>query len=489
MSGLSIRDLHEAVGGKLSLATLPPLSGSSEPIGRLVTRVEDVRPGDVYWDVAQVRATGAANAEEAFFRGAQGVVASGPHAEPWAGRFSLEIADPCEAMHRFIAVVRQRFAGDVIAVAGHFGKSTTLHLIRTALEQGEPIGVSDGAAIPWDMRLAQLANALTSTESLILVEIGEEPGRSWEDQIADLQPDVLVLPSVPLENTKRVPATDSSTRLRRLVGLLDRLSSDRHVVVNGDEELLRRAADYTTSRTVTVGRSSHCDLIASDVECRDGLVSCRVDGQALSAPLWGRHQIPSMLAAYAVGKIVRHPAARLTQALQQARPLPMRCEVIQTPRFTVINDAGNSRPSTIGPALELLRDIHTQGRRIVVCGELGQEPELSSRACRQVGEAIVSRCGADWLVTWGSQANVIAHAARGAGLPAGRAVCCVDADDGHTRLASLLRDGDVVLVKGQPAQAMQQFVQQLLSQTETVPLKAPPLARGLRESRATLPPG
>lgn len=489
MSGLCIGDLRQHVRGKLSLATLPPLSGLSEPLGRIVTRLADVRTGDVYWDVANVRASGAANAEEAFSRGALGVVTGRPHAEPWAGCFSMEVDNPRDAIIQLIAAARREFTGALIAVAGHLGKSTTLHLIRAALEQGEAIGAAEDATLDQGARLARLANALAGTDETLLVEIGGASREEAEAQIAWLQPDVLVLPSAPLDPSPVAQGTSTRSRMQRLIDMLDQLSGDRQVVVNGDEELLRHAAEYTMSRSISVGRGAHCDVVASAIECRDGRLSCEVDGQRLSVPLWGRHQVPFMLAAYAVGRILNRPAAQLADGLRNAPPLPKRCEVIQTSQYTVINDTGNGRPTTLVPALELLRDIPTPGRRIVVCGELSGEPDPASRDCRQVGEAIVSRCGADWLVTWGHQAGTIIHAARTAGLPAGRAVRCQNAEDGRHRLASLLGDGDVVLVKGAPGPAMQQFVQELLGQTETVSSKAPPSARDSRESRAALPPG
>lgn len=489
MIGLCIRELQAATGGRLSLGMLPPLSGASEPLGRIVARLDDVRPGDVYWDAANLRAAGAANVEAAFYRGAQGGVAGGPHAEPWAGRFSLAVGDPRQALLELIARARREFRAPVIAVVGQVGKSTTLHLIRTALEQAESIGAEADETAAWDVRLARLANALHGPAVPILVEIGAEPGRSWQEQLTSLAPDVVVVISPPADEPPQGDgaADKASTRLS-LIQVLDQLSHDCFVVMNGEDERLRRTAEYTTARTVLVGRSSHCDLLASDVQCRDGWLTCRVEGQTLAAPLWGRHQVASLLAAYAVGRIVRRPPAQVLAALQAARPLPSRCEVIHTSRFTLINDAGDDRAETMRPALELLRDIQTNGRKIVVCGELDVASPVAAAACHQVGEEIVSRCGADWLVAWGAQADELAHAARDAGLPAGRAVCCRNVRDGQTRLASLLGDGDVVLVKGDSA-SMRQLVAQLVAQNESVPGEVPPPARGLRESRATLPPG
>lgn len=473
MSGLSLRELHAAIGGQLALATLPPLGGCSVPLGRIVTALDQITPGDVYWDVENRRASRDWNAEEAFFRGAQGVICSGPRPEPWAGRFTLEVADPAAALEQLVAQLRTNYRGRLIAVAGEVGKSTTLHLIQSAVGRGEAIGIEapvvrDAApSATWPARLAQLVSTLARQTPYALVEVSSDEQGSWCDRVARLVPDVVALTSLPHESHNRnlyQEMTDGRLdRLARVTRALDELPTDRFVVLPGDDPELCAVADCTAARVWTVGRGSQCDLMASDIQCRDGWLSCEVAGQRVAAPLWGRHQIGALLTAFAVGRIVGRPTEQVVESLRASQPLPQRCEVIRTPRYTVINDTGDGRPATVGPALDLLRDVDAPGRRIVVCGDLADLADVEPTASRQIGEAVVTRCGADWLVTWGKHSGQLTHAARDAGLPAGRAVCCQNARDGQTRLASLLREGDVVLVKGQPLAAMRELVAQLVA--------------------------
>lgn len=96
MNHLCIRDLTEIVGGRLRLGCLPPLGGELEPLGPVVVDCSRVKHGDTYWELAETG--GPSRADEAFARGALGVVVSGRAVEPWAGKFSLEVEDARAAL-------------------------------------------------------------------------------------------------------------------------------------------------------------------------------------------------------------------------------------------------------------------------------------------------------------------------------------------------------------------------------------------------------
>ena len=95
---LCILDLVQHTSGQLQLAAMPPREGELTALGRIVTRAADVQPGDVYW----CWECGKASIEEAFLRGALGVVHAQRRVEPWPGRFCLQVDDPVAALARLV---------------------------------------------------------------------------------------------------------------------------------------------------------------------------------------------------------------------------------------------------------------------------------------------------------------------------------------------------------------------------------------------------
>ena len=111
MLNLSIADLHRIVGGELQLGLMPPLAGVHEPIRRVIVDSSSARPGDLFWAIATPGYDGACSAEEAFTRGAIGIVSSTRKVAPWAGKFSLQVADANESLRKLIDYEKIRRLG------------------------------------------------------------------------------------------------------------------------------------------------------------------------------------------------------------------------------------------------------------------------------------------------------------------------------------------------------------------------------------------
>jgi hypothetical protein len=101
-----IFDLAELSGGRLTLGAMPPRDGEWACVQRICLIADEAREGDVFWCLDG----GPADVELAFLRGALGVVSSW-ECEPWAGRFSLQVAEPSAALESVVSGMLRRFGG------------------------------------------------------------------------------------------------------------------------------------------------------------------------------------------------------------------------------------------------------------------------------------------------------------------------------------------------------------------------------------------
>src|SRR4051812_12430096 len=106
---ITIGELHELLGGTLRMGEMPPCDGEATSLGRVVTDSRTVEAGDVFWGLPGSCHDGSHFAEEALIRGASGVVTSGRRVEPWAGRWSLEVADSHASLWRLAGAARGKF--------------------------------------------------------------------------------------------------------------------------------------------------------------------------------------------------------------------------------------------------------------------------------------------------------------------------------------------------------------------------------------------
>ena len=130
MFNLCIAELSEIIEGSVSLGAMPPLAGLLEPIGRVVVDVREIRNRDVLWTFESRSTQTYYQVEDAYARGATGVVVVGRRIEPWAGKFCVNVADSIGAFHRLMRCVR---SGNGDWPAAVFGQDETMQEMMQAI--------------------------------------------------------------------------------------------------------------------------------------------------------------------------------------------------------------------------------------------------------------------------------------------------------------------------------------------------------------------
>lgn len=464
MRDVTIQDLHAIVGGRLRLATLTRPMGERAPLGRVMTDSRQVQPGDVFWALPGSRLDGAEFTSEAFARGASGVVAAGRYVQPSPGCWSLQVEDSLAALHQLAAWNRRRMNGRVVAVTGSVGKTTTRQMIAAVLGAqasgcASPKNYNNHVGVPLSML------AMEPGHQFAVFELAASGGGEIGPLAKLVQPHVGVITRIGDAHLGQFGSLDAVAEAK--AELLTALPADGCAVLYGDDGRLRKVAANCGRRTVWFGRGLDNDLVATSVECRDGWLRFAIDGQAMAVRVWGRHHLPGALAAVAVGRLFGMSDGDIAHGLESFEGAPMRCQIRNVGGATIIDDTYNASPVAMRAALELLRDFDAPGRRIVVCGDMRELGDATLPLHRALGDQIVTVCGADMLIACGQQAGEVVAGAYAAGMPRGRAMACRDPQEMLSRREASIEPGDVVLVKGSRALAMDQLVQAIEQRQQT----------------------
>lgn len=456
MFALTIRELAETIGGRLSLGSMPPLGGDLDPVGRIATDSRQVQAGELFWGLKGRRSDGSRFAEEAFLRGAKGVVVSGRHVEPWAGTFSIEVEDSAWALWQLARSARQAFDGRILAAAGELATATkaVMHAVLSRKFRGRASCSSDGPG-PWDGALDLLG--LEEDDDYGIIEL-DASGSDHVDAMAHLCcPHFAVISGTAPETGG--PQTQAA-QMEAYRELLTSLPDDGCAILNGDDPKLRRLGRDYEGRVLWFGRDADCDVLASHVRSSEGSLSFAVDGQVVRLPVWGRHCLSAALAAWSVGRLLQVSPSDMADALSQFKPLPGRCLVQQAGGVTWIDNTGGQHDAAIRSALELLAEIDIDGRRIVVYSEASNS-SCNISCHRQLGEATISTSGADVVLADGPHARQIVQSAHGAGLPRALGVVCRNQEETIANLLAIMEPGDAVLLVGGETALVDELVSQL----------------------------
>ena len=455
---LCLGQLQDVVGGELSTGSLPPRDQDLVSIRRIVTDSRRVEQGDLFLAIHGPNHDGANFADEAFSRGAAGVLIADRHIEPWAGAFSLQVPDTMLALWQLAGWHRNQFTGHVIGVTGSVGKTTTREMIAAALATtgqvtASPENFNNHIGVPLSLL------RVDTSDDYAVIELGASARGEIDGLTRLAAPDVGVITRVADAHLGTFGGWDEV--LEAKTELLAALSKKNCVAVCGDDERLRRAAEQSQAETLTFGRSAHCDVFASDVTVDEGKLHFTVDNTSFVVPVWGRHHLGAALAAISVGRIYGISDSAVADALAQFQPAPMRCEVVHVGDITVINDAYNASPTAMRAALELLQEMRTCGRRVVICGDMMELGEHSADLHIQLGREIVTKSGSDLLLCCGQFADFVATGARQAGMPLENVHTHADPTQAASQLIELVEPSDVLLVKGSRTMGMEQILDAL----------------------------
>jgi len=453
----SLAEITQATGGQLEYALMPPRDREQTPIEGISIDSRRLNPGDLFWAIAGEDRHGDEFVGDAFDRGAIGAVTESAWTTPMAGTFALRVDNTRQALWRLAEWNRQRCSARVVAVTGSVGKTTTREMIHTALA-ARLDGVASTGNYNNDLGLPLSLARVEPQHDYAVLELGANRTGEIGPLTRLCRPDVGVITSIADAHLGGFGSVEGIAQAKW--ELAESLPPQSLLALNGDDARLRRLAKNYRGETIWYGRGGDCDVTAERVRYRNGRLEFRVESQHYTLPVWGRHHLGSALAAIAVGTAFGITAPELAAALAKFRPVRGRCSVTRAGGVTIIDDSYNASPTGMRAALELLQESACDGRKIVVCGDMGELGEKSESMHYRLGEWIAED-SPKLLFACGEFAANVSAGSIAAGMNPDRVVAANEPQQLLEALHDAIRPGDMVLVKGCRAMELEQIVDAL----------------------------
>ena len=295
----------------------------------------------------------------------------------------------------------------VVGVTGSVGKTTTKEMIACALSaelctQKTEQNFNNNIGLPMTV-----LDLLPETEAAVI-----EMGMNHFGEISYLtriaKPDLAVITNIGTMHIENLGSREGICRAK--LEILEGLSEDGTVILNGDEPLLRGAE--TGRRTLFFGIDTECDLRAEEIEEDFGGIRFTAVGfgrrVAVALPVEGRHNVYNALAALLAAHCLGVSMERAAKALAAFSNTGDRQNIFRKNGCTVIADCYNAGPESMAASLSILAK-RKGGKRIAVLGDMLELGDHAPEAHRKIGALAAE--SAELVLAYGPLSRLTAEAA------------------------------------------------------------------------------
>lgn len=449
MFNMKIKDILAATNGKL-------LCGDENTeITDVCINSKEIKPGDLFVPIVGERVDAHRFIESALEVGAatltschSGVVLSD---KPY-----IQVVDTTKALQDIGRYIRLRLDMPVIGVTGSVGKTTTREMIACALSACMDIYQTSGnqnSQIGVPMSISRIHK--TAKAAVLEMGMSEEGQMNILSNI--VKPNICVVTVIGVAHIEYLKTRENIRREK--LSIVNGMSEDGILFLNGDDEMLAEVKDNTGVNTVCYGTKEWCDYRAENIHTENfQIVYDYVHGDKrvpVKLNVLGKHNVGNSLVGMAIADYLGLDLNKAAKGFESFSGL--RQKVIDIPgKFTIIDDTYNASPDSMKASIDVLSELETEGKKIAVLGDMFELGENSEKYHYEVGEYLADK-NIDELVVVGELSTHIKQAVLD---KESKIQCYSFKDNGEVTLylLSVMLPGDVALIKGSNGMHLNEIV-------------------------------
>lgn len=390
-------------------------------------------------------------------------------------------------------LVLWRHKPKVVAITGSVGKTSTKDAIFECLkgafyarkseksynsEIGLPLTIlglknawNNPALWAWNIILGFLAIFKSKYPHWLVLEVGVDHPGDMRKVAEWLKTDIVVITrfsKVPVHVEHFATPEEVNKEKSLLVGTLKK---DGILILNRDDKDVFALKEIAKRRNISFGFEESADIRASNDEFLYdsagkliGLIF-RADYEGSSIPVRiigsvGSAQIYSALAALAVGSALGQNAVSLSEALSAYTLAPGRMRLIAGIKDAqIIDDSYNASPVATASALNALAETKSE-RKIAVLGDMMELGRFAADEHKNIGKFASE--AVNIFVAVGIRMRYAAESALQNGMRDEHVFQFDTAEEAGAYIQNIIKEGDVVLVKGSQSMRMERVVEEIM---------------------------
>ena len=448
-----IKDIIKLCDGKL-------LSGDENiVINNIKIDSRKINDGDIYVGIRGEVNDGNIFFEDAINRGAKAIIVDNSKLDydKYSDVTIVLVKDTVWCLQELARYKRSLFKGEVIAITGSVGKTTTKDMVASILSEKYKVLKTEGN---YNNHIGLPLTILNYTlEDVMVVEMGmsHEGELSLLSRIA--KPTLSIITNVGTAHIGNLGSRENI--LMAKLEILDGMDNKK-LIINNDNDMLHEYYVKNSDNVITVGINSSSMYRAVNV--RDNCLFFDIDGylENVKNVYMNEAYIINLLVGYAVGSLLGLTNEEYLNGVKKVTLYSKRLEMVMNKYgYNIINDSYNANYDSMKVGLEYLHNINYSGRKIAVLADMLELGEYSKKIHEDVGMEVVKN-KIDVLVTVGEYARYINDKAISVGFDKNNSyhfnnnIECIDF------LKRFLKREDTVLFKGSNGMKLYEIIDEII---------------------------
>lgn len=473
MKPISIQDIVTVTGGTL-------LQGdASLLVVNVTTDSREAKDGTLFVPIVGERRDGHEFIPSVFEQGAVCTFTEREKPQTEAGVY-IRVENSLQALQDLAAWYRNLFSAvTVIGVTGSVGKTTTKEMIAAVLEKKYRVLKTYGN-MNSQIGLARMMFELDDEIEVAVIEMGISEHGEMDRLVHIARPELAVLTNVGMSHIGNLGSRENICIEKSKIITCFPKDGTLYVCSNGDgREMAERCIDTSicedgNCQFVYYGTENNPDCIAENITVSGThmkfIYRRRENGdthEEIRLSVLGEHNVNNAVIALCLGERFHVPMSQMKEALFSYQPLKMRGDVLTHNGYTVIDDTYNASTDSIISGLSSLFDRAGGNRSIAVLADVLELGEFSKEAHERVGEFLLEQEKKGRilteLVTFGENSALICNLVK---EKKSRIHTCHfdDKEELIRHMKEIVREDDVILVKGSRGMAMDKVVKALVEE-------------------------
>ncbi len=363
----------------------------------------------------------------------------------------------------YLAFLQKYFGLIVMGIAGSVGKTSTKEMVASVLDQaGET--VSSYKNIDPIYNIPTIIFKCRPKTKYLVLEMGIEFPSEMDFYLWLAQPNMGIMTPIYWTHTEFLGSLDDVVKEKGK--LIKSLPKKGFAILNIDDPQVRKLKGITKAKIVWYGLSPKAQIKGRNISFTENFktkftLEIEDEKQEVELSLLGQHFVSLALAAAAVGHINGMDIKSIKKGLEKASPQPHRMIPLRLKNGTIlIDDSYNANPIAVIEAIRLVSSIGKKRRKILVLGEMKELGRYEEKGHREVGKFAVEK-RIDFIITLGPVTRFTIDEALKRGIKKNSTFIAEDKKELLTKVKSVIKPEDIILVKGSRSLAMEEIVEEL----------------------------